>query len=162
MKYYLLAILFCGFLTSYSQNITDNAVGIRLGSNTGIGVELSYQKKISSENRAELDLALRSNFEAKEFKITGLYQWVWPLDQGFDWYTGFGGGLGNFNIDINPNDTNRTTNGTFVFISGDVGAQYNFDFPLQLSIDLRPQIGSNSYFQNNFSTDLAIGARFTF
>ncbi len=30
------------------------------------------------------------------FKLTGLYQWVFPLDGDFNWYVGAGGGIGSF------------------------------------------------------------------
>ena len=54
--------------------------------------------------------------------------------------------------------------GTFLFVAGDIGIEYNFDFPLQLSLDFRPEVyfGDDDYRENNFGPDLALGARFRF
>jgi hypothetical protein len=43
-------------------------------------------------------------------KLTGLYQWVWNIDGGFNWYAGVGGGVGSYSY-----DNNNTYNDTFVF-----------------------------------------------
>jgi len=36
------------------------------------------------------------------FKLSGVYQWVMPLDGDFNWYYGFGGGLGNVDLEPRP------------------------------------------------------------
>jgi hypothetical protein len=33
--------------------------------------------------------------------MTALYQWVWNIDGGFNWYAGVGGGVGNYSHDFN-------------------------------------------------------------
>jgi hypothetical protein len=33
-------------------------------------------------------------------KLAALYQWVWNIDGGFNWYAGVGGGLGSMVIKI--------------------------------------------------------------
>jgi len=88
-------------------------------------------------------------------KLNGLYQWVWPLEQGFNWYAGVGGGLGTYS-------NSNSGSGTFIFAAGDIGIEYNFDFPLQASLDLRPEIGGNGYFENSYGTDIALGIRYKF
>ena len=156
MKNLFVYLLF--LLGSYSlsaQEVSDHTIGLRLGSNRGLGTEISYQMKLSSENRAEFNLGWRSSNEVSAMKLNGLYQWVWPLDQGFNWYAGVGGGLGTYS-NIN------NSSGTFLFASGDIGIEYNFDFPLQASLDLRPEIGGNGYFENSFGTDIALGLRYKF
>jgi hypothetical protein len=30
-----------------------------------------------------------------------LYQWVWNIDGGFNWYAGVGGGVGNYSHNFN-------------------------------------------------------------
>ena len=156
MKNLFVCLLF--LLGSYSlsaQEVSDHTIGLRLGSNRGFGTEISYQMKLSSENRAEFNLGWRSSNEVSAMKLNGLYQWVWPLDQGFNWYAGVGGGLGTYS-NIN------SSSGMFLFASGDIGIEYNFDFPLQASLDLRPEIGGNGYFENSFGTDIALGIRYKF
>ena len=155
-KLLLFATILFGFIAN-AQNISVNALGLRLGSNNGFGSEISYQRKLSFKNRLELDLGWRSSHSINATKLTGLYQWVWDIDQEFNWYAGFGGGLGSWSTEDTANKS-----GTFLYAAGTIGIEYNFDFPLQLSLDLRPEIGGNGYYDDNFGTDLALGLRYKF
>jgi hypothetical protein len=154
---FVYSLFLLGLNSLSAQEISDHAIGLRLGSNRGFGSEISYQMKLNSENRAEFNLGWRSSNNLSAIKLNGLYQWVWPIEQGFNWYAGVGGGLGSFS----NNNTNGNS-GTFVFAAGDIGIEYNFDFPLQASLDLRPEIGGNGYFDNSFGTDIALGLRYKF
>lgn len=151
--------------SSQAQEISKNALGLRLGDNDGFGGEISYQRKLSSDNRLELDLGWRNrnnynnNGDVNALKLAGLYQWVWNIDQGFNWYAGVGGGLGSWNHDY-KNGTNDS--GTFAFAAGDIGIEYNFDIPLLISLDFRPEFGGNGYYNNNYGSDIALGVRFQF
>ena len=90
-----LAIL--GFATfSYAQNISPNAIGLRLGDSDGFGAEVSYQRALGDNNRLEADLGWRTGNNYDGFKLAGLYQWVWNIDGGFNWYAGVGGGCSPF------------------------------------------------------------------
>jgi hypothetical protein len=151
------SLLVLGIYSISAQDISDHTIGLRLGSNRGFGTEVSYQMKLNSENRAEFNLGWRTGNNVSAIKVNGLYQWIWPLEQGFNWYAGVGGGLGSFS----NNNTNGSS-GAFVFAAGDIGIEYNFDFPLQASLDLRPEIGGNGYFENSFGTDIALGIRYKF
>ncbi len=160
-KLFLLAIIVIGAgLTAQSQTISDHALGLRFGGGDGIGAEVSYQRALGSNNRLEADLGWRndSNFDA--FKLTGLYQWVWNIEGGFNWYVGAGGGIGSVSV----NDNSRFEDeGVFLFVAGDIGIEYNFDFPLLISLDFRPEIGFSDYeVLNNFSPDIALGLRYQF
>lgn len=150
----LFGFMFC----ANAQNISENALGLRLGSNDGFGSEISYQRKLSSNNRLELDLGWRNGNNVNATKLTGLYTWVWNIDHGFNWYAGFGGGLGSWNTDANG----YKDNGTFAYAAGDIGIEYNFDFPIQISLDLRPEIGGHGYYENNYGSDIALGIRYKF
>ena len=46
------------------------------------------------------------------------------------------------------------------FITGDVGIEYSFDFPLLLSVDVRPQINLGYHDDVNF--DVGLSARYQF
>jgi len=98
------AILFAGILASQAQDISKNAIGIRLGDGDGFGTEISYQRALGGNNRLEIDLGIESNNNYDGFKATGIYQWVWEIENGFQWYAGFGAGLGNssFNVSLRP------------------------------------------------------------
>lgn len=151
-------MLFGIALSSQAQDISKNAIGLRLGDNDGFGAEISYQRGLHANNRLELDLGWRNSNEVDAIKLAGLYQWVWNIDKGLNWYAGAGGGLGSWSYSIDD----QKDNGTFLFIAGDLGIEYNFDFPLQLSLDIRPEIylNSNDYRENNFGPDLALGVRY--
>lgn len=158
----LIAIAFLGFTTLITaQEIADNALGLRLGDSDGFGAEISYQRALGSNNRLELDLGIRSGNHYDGFKLAGIYQWVWNIDGGFNWYAGPGAGIASYSYDKNYYDNDSQT---FLFIGGDVGIEYNFDIPLMLSLDFRPEFGlGNSAFDNNdLDFDIALGIRYQF
>jgi len=152
-------ILLVGFLTAglfsvQAQEIADNAIGLRFSENSGIGAEFSYQRKLSGETRLEVDLGLRGNNGYSYFKGTGLYQWVNPLEGNFNWYLGAGGGLWYYNV------KNYDSSGAAIFAAGVVGIEYNFDFPLLVSLDFRPELGFGDY--DGFHADFGLSARYQF
>lgn len=165
-KTILVATMLFGLaFSSQAQNISKNAIGLRLGDNDGFGGEISYQRKLSGNNRLELDLGIRNNNhyynnQINALKLAALYQWVWNIEGGFNWYAGVGGGLGSWSYDNNSNNNK----GTFAFVAGDIGIEYDFDFPLQLSLDVRPELyfNSDAYRENNFGPDIALGIRYRF
>ncbi|MFL1012761.1 hypothetical protein [Flavisericum labens] len=159
-KLFLLSIAVFGFiLTSNAQEISENAIGLRLGDSDGFGAEISYQRALGANNRLELDLGLRSGNGYDGFKLAGLYQWVWLLDGNFNWYAGVGGGLGSYSFDNVPPGVDDSE--TFIFAAGDIGIEYNFDIPLQLSIDARPEFGFGNY-RDDLDFDIALGIRYQF
>lgn len=156
----LTSMLFVLAIGAQAQNFSKNAIGLRLGDNNGFGTEISYQARLSSTNRLELDLGWRSSDYEDNLKIAGIYQWVWNIDGGFNWYAGVGGGVGSWKYDNNG----LSDDGAFAFVAGDLGIEYDFDFPLQLSLDIRPELylNSASYVDDHFGPDLALGVRYTF
>ena len=158
-KVFLVAIALFGFtLTSNAQAIADNALGLRLGDSDGFGAEISYQRALADNNRLEFDLGWRDGNNYDGFKLAGLYQWVFPLDDMFNWYVGAGGGLGSFDVEI-PGVGNESE--TFFFAAGDIGIEYNFDIPLLISLDFRPEIGFGD-FNDDLDFDIALGIRYQF
>lgn len=156
-KLILLLAVFAGFTYGASaQEIADNAIGLRLGDSDGFGAEISYQRALGDNNRLEADLGWRSGNGFDGFKLTGLYQWVWQLDGNFNWYAGAGGGFGSYSFDNNDFDDE-----TFFFVAGDIGIEYNFDIPLLLSLDFRPELGFGD-FRDDLDFDIALGIRYQF
>lgn len=149
-----------------AQEISNHALGLRLGESDGFGAEISYQKSIGRYNRAEFNLGWRDSREFDAFKLSGVYQWMREISTDFNWYYGFGGGLGS--VDFEPTIRNsqpfQPDGGLFVFAAGNVGVEYNFDFPLLLSLDIRPEVGILGYsdFDNGFEFDVALGVRYQF
>ncbi len=150
--------------TQAQEGISKNAIGLRFGSNDGIGVEASYQRLLSDKNRLEIDLGWRSSNDYDAVKATGIYQWIWDIKGGFHWYAGAGAGLGSWSYDyyVGPN-YHYSNNDFFFFVAGQVGIEYNFKFPLQLFVDFRPEIYLiNNDYHDSFGPDFGTGARFKF
>src|SRR6187402_337406 len=134
-----------------TQRFSKNAIGLRLSDdgsfgNDGIWVEASYQRKVLTMNRIEVDLGIRNNdhyndgyyYDNGVVKLTGLFQWVWHIDRGLNWYAGVGAGFGSYR---NHARNNLPDNGGFGFVAGNIGIEYDFDFPLQVFTDFRPEVG---------------------
>jgi len=160
----IITVVFCFASVSMSaQNISENALGLRLGDSDGFGAEISYQKSIARYNRVEINLGWRDSRNYDAFKLAGVYQWIHALDGNFNWYYGVGGGIGS--VDFSPGfNTSGSEDGVFVFGAGNIGIEYNFDIPLLLSLDFRPEIGLVGYdgFSDNFDFDIALGIRYQF
>ncbi len=158
-----LAVLFL-FVSSVvsAQRISDNALGLRLGNSDGFGAEISYQRSLGRFHRLEVNLGWRDSRDFDAFKLGGLYHWVRKLDGNFNWYYGAGGGLGNVDFDNDRFDGDE--DGLFLFAAGNIGIEYNFDIPLLLSLDFRPEIGILGYggFDDNLDFDIALGIRYQF
>lgn len=147
MKKLVLAFgLFVGVFSTNAQDISDNAIGLRFGGGNGAGGEISYQKNLGNNNRLEIDLGLANEFA--NFKASGLYQWVWNVEEKFNWYAGAGGGI-------------VSANGTGIYAAGIVGIEYNFDAPILLSIDYRPEIGLAGGLEG-LNSDIALSVRYQF
>ena len=168
MKKVILSIfMLIGLTTSLQaqETVSKNAIGLRLGDNDGFGGEVSYQRKIFTNNRLEFDLGWRNSKNVDAIKLAGLYQWFWNLAKGFYWYVGVGGGLGTWRYDNNLNNNfNVTDSGAILFAAGDIGIEYNFNIPLQVALDFRPEVYFNSdvYRDNNFGPDVALSVRYKF
>lgn len=162
-KLFFFFLLFAGMISfAQAQRISPNALGLRLGDSDGFGAEISYQRLLGQNNRLEADLGWRDSNNWDAFKLTGLYQWVMPLDGNFNWYLGAGGGFGAYDYDDDfAFDNNYDDSGTFLFVAGDVGIEYNFDIPLLLSLDFRPELGFGD-FNDDLDFDIALGIRYQF
>ena len=151
MKKILFAfVLVMGSFMALNAQVDGKAIGIRFG----YGAEISYQHPLGNTNRLELDLGLTHYGAA----LNGIYQWVWDLSEladGFNWYAGVGAGLGMFDYgSINKNALS-------IGLLGQVGIEYNFNIPLQLSLDYRPGV----FVLNGFNTSLdgfCVSARYKF
>ncbi|HHU56817.1 MAG TPA: hypothetical protein GXZ39_00800 [Bacteroidales bacterium] len=135
----------------------SKAIGLRLGGGNLVGAEVSYQTPFGRD-RAELDLGWGGNSEWAYWSLTGLYQWVFPIESGFYWYVGVGPALGSTNYS-GPHTKN---DGLYLALALNAGAEYNFsEIPLQLAIDTRPELPvANTDINNWFGLALAVRYRF--
>ena len=157
---FIAGFLFASIASVQAQEISQHALGLRLGDSKGFGAEISYQLGLSGNNRLEFDLGWRDGRNGDAIKITGIYQWVFNIDGGFNWYVGPGGGLAI--VDYDDNDfPDADTSDTFLFVAGNIGLEYNFDIPLLLSIDFRPEIGFGNN-DDDLDFDIGLGIRYQF
>lgn len=145
------------------------AIGGRLGYN----VDVSYQHSLG-KNFVELDAGL-VGFGAG-FQLTGIYNFIivspnWTPKGEWNFYAGPGLGVG-YHV-YNLYNGLETHGAGLVGIAGQVGLEYTFAFPLQLSVDYRPLVGmafgknitydyKNSRFYSEGFFDLALSARYRF
>ncbi|PKV51189.1 putative outer membrane protein [Aquimarina sp. MAR_2010_214] len=163
MTKYILFIIPFLFLCTYniqSQEISEHTIGLRISEGDGFWAEASYQNALSSKTRMEIGLGVQGKRNYNAIKLTGTYQWVFNINEGLNWYVGpgIGGGLVDF-------DTNATRNDdltTFGFVTGDIGIEYNFDFPLVVSLDFRPEIYFDSYTNDDIIFNFGVSARYKF
>lgn len=140
------------------------AVGIRFGyAGLGLG-EISYEHYYSlfgnAEDFIEGELGLWGN---SGFKVSGLYNWtLWHpdwTDQGtWGLYAGPGAALGYTTY---HDDNDELKGSPFLGLVAQVGLEYNFWFPLQLSLDLRPTLGWAGRLDPNWFV-MALSARYAF
>lgn len=151
------------FSTQAQDTISKNAIGVRFGNHYGLEVEITYQKKISSKNRLEINGGWNSDNNTETFKLFGIYQWYWNLEKGLYWYAGGGGGFGTWNTDDNYTNEYANDNGIFIVATGDIGIEYHFKgVPIQLSLDGRPEYVFNNYEKNDFGFNAGLGVRYKF
>lgn len=167
MKKYLITgvLVLVASVSMNAQDISKNALGLRLGDSGGFGTEITYQRALGNSTRLELDLGWRNRkdfnnngYDDDAIKLAALYQWVMNIDGGFNWYVAVGGGLGSYGYDNNDGHYNDT----FAFAAGDIGIEYNFPIPLLISLDFRPEFGGNGYYKNNYGSDIALAVKFQF
>jgi hypothetical protein len=128
-----------------AQNGADKAIGLRFSGGDGLGADISYQNTLSGSNRLEINLGLRDEFSS--FKGTGLYQWVWNLEENFNWYAGFGAGF----------DSGHAA----LFGAGVIGIEYDFEAPILISLDYRPEVGITGNYEG-LGSNFALAVRYQF
>ena len=132
-KVFLSLLLVAGLATTASAQKVQKAFGVRLG----YGAELSYQHPFGGNNRLEIDGGLygfNNKYYTSAF-VSGIYQWVNPIQDGFNWYAGFGPQLGLYSY----KDGSKTD--FALALAGQLGVEYNFpSVPFQISLDWRPAV----------------------
>ncbi|MBO8453675.1 MAG: hypothetical protein IAC07_02990 [Bacteroidetes bacterium] len=125
-KILIIAALMLG--TAFAAAAQPRAIGGRLG----WGLEASYQHTVNGADFVEANLGL---FTFNHANATATYNFMiaqpgWTPRGEWGFYAGPGASVGvGFN------------GGASIAVAGQVGLEYTFWFPLQLSVDLRPQIG---------------------
>ena len=136
----VIAAVLCLSSAAFAQS---RALGVR----ATYGAELSYQHSIGS-NFVEADLGWFKN----GFYLTGVYDFVFASEGNFNFYAGPGAAVGFYN--------DSETSGINLGIAGQLGLEYNFNLPLQLSLDWRPVF---NFIHGGFGWEgIALGIRYRF
>jgi hypothetical protein len=151
-KFIVIVTLLLGI--GVAANAQPRALGVR----GGYGVELSYQHTLGA-HFLEADLGL---YTSNAINLGATYNFIlaqpnWTSKGEWGVYAGPGAVVG---LGFGANS------GVTVAAAGQVGLEYSFWFPLQLSIDIRPQLGvaahnqgANFYFGGFYPT---LGIRYRF
>lgn len=149
MKKSILVVAFVSlFVSATFSQVDGKALGLRFGGISFQDAEISYQHPLGNSNRLEFGLGTSD----WGLGLTGIYQWVWDLSalaDGFNWYAGAGGVVGIHSQKLG------------LGLAGQVGIEYNFNIPLQLSLDYRPNFFLFSNYKNPYD-GICLSVRYKF
>lgn len=141
-------------------NAQSRAIGARIGGN----VEFSYQHQLGG-NMLDCSAGLGFGYHHFGINATVMYDWVFPINSwnhsgAWNWYVGPGGGLGV----LIATQNNNLSIPVALNIGGQIGIEYQFEFPLNLSLDYRPMINVLGFGDSTWSNlyGIALGVRYRF
>ena len=157
MKRFLL-IAISASLIGVMAGAQPKAVGGRIGN---YGLDVSYENYAGDYDFLEFELGLDDVFSTSAFHFDGMYNFMiarpdWTAEGDWGFYAGPGASVAIW-------DKGEDRSIVYAGILGNVGLEYIFDFPLQLSVSLRPRVmfGDGKVRQDGLLT-LGIGARYVF
>ena len=155
-KVLLILVAVLGF--AFAASAQSNAIGVRLGGGQGYGAELSYQKVLGGPNRLEADLGYYGYYGYASYGLSAIYQFHKDIASvpNLGWYAGVGARL---------NASFYYGTSSAIGVLGQAGVDYNLqsliNFPLQVSLDIRPCF--YLYPATSFQWgDIALGIRYMF
>jgi hypothetical protein len=149
-----------GMLILSSIAIATNAQPRAIGGRLGGDIEFSYQHQLG-RNMIDATAGFWIGHNYMSIGAVAVYDWVfsiksWQQKGKWNWYVGPGAGLGfafGNKIDVPVN----------LAIGGQIGVEYQFWFPLNLSLDYRPMINISGF--QNIGVNpygFALGVRYSF
>ena len=139
-----------------------------IGGNIGYGFDVSYQHSLGEKNMIDMSLSL-PGFDG--IGVSATYDWINPFGTAipwnnkgeWNWSLGVGAGAGLYGFDAMAAGLCVW----YVGAVGHVGVSYDFWFPLQLSVDYRPNIGiafanKNVAFNDLGFYGITLGVRYLF
>ena len=153
-----LALVVCAFIYVDAQPRA-------IGANLGYGASFSYQHNLGEANFLDVNVDLPF-FAGIGATVT--YDWVdpfnapvpWQYKGSWNWYLGVGASGGMYGLFTKEGNA-------YVGVASHVGIAYDFWFPLQLSLDYRPNIGvqfngENLFNPNGLYSGISLGVRYRF
>ena len=151
MRTKILTVIFFAIVATGIVAAQPRSLGIRVGVG---GLEADYQHNFSRNQFLQGNLGLDFGYSANGvpgLKATAIYNFIWArpawTNKG-SWvmYAGPGATIGYANDEVHfkaadgVNVTHFLANGFVLGICAQVGLEYTFWFPLQISVDLRPSV----------------------
>lgn len=124
------AIFVAAVLSVFALSAQPRAIGARFG----WGAEVSYQHTVG-QNMVSAELSFPGFYGVG---VAATYDWINPFGATFPWEHK---GEWNWYMGVGAGASYWFTNYLNVGVAGRVGVEYDFWFPLQLSLDWRPVIG---------------------
>ena len=149
------------FASAIAVSAQPRAIGGRITN----GLDVSYQHGFGEKNMLQIDAGFHGGGHSTGIHAAGTYNWVFPISSwkhegSWNWYPGVGAGLGLGGF---------SNSYVFLGVAGMIGVEYNFKFPLQLSLDYRPIIGwqfgnNHSHFHGDgfWNSGFGLGVRYKF
>ena len=134
----LVAVFAIGASAMAQAGSEKYAIGARFGYRGGLDAEVSFMLGVGPNlNRIEMDLGWNywdyNGYHHSGFQFTAAYQWRWNIVKGLHWYVGPGANLAVWFGDYIDHPFS-------IGVGGQIGIEYDFDAPIQLSLDYRPMI----------------------
>ena len=147
------------------------AIGLRSGL---LNYEVSYAHYLDNPHFFEFDLGMSYSTSSGKilgagFDLTATYNWVfaqpdWTPQGTWAFYAGPGVALGSYYYTKRNDDGSSVDKSSmYLGVVGQVGLEYTFWFPLQLSVDIRPSLHFGANGANlNFPYIPCFSARYHF
>ncbi|MBR4167243.1 MAG: hypothetical protein IKR44_05415 [Bacteroidales bacterium] len=155
----ILAAVFAFVAVASAQ---PKALGGRIGN---YGLDISYENFVGSgSDFLEFELGLDEVFSTNSFHFDGIYNIMiahpdWSASGQWGFYAGPGASVAVWGRRTEVLDDNIVYAG----ILGNVGIEYIFDFPLQLSMSLRPRLMfGDGKVRDSGLLSLGLGVRYVF
>lgn len=158
-----LLVLFAAIAFAAVAAAQPKAIGGKLGSQ---GVQASYEHYLGGPNFIEANLGIDIEHDLG-FNVSGIYNFVfaqpnWTPRGDWAWYAGPGVTFGTMYYNgkyIKQKDK------AFFGLVGQIGCEYQFWFPLQVSADFRPTVAfcdGSAFFRTLYALCPTISVRYTF
>ncbi len=158
MKKKLFLVLAVAALTVVAANAQPRAVG----GNIGYGISASYQHNLGEANMIDLAVELPAFYG---IGATCTYDWINPFGTQIPWNNK---GSWNWSLGVGAGAGFLFNSTGYAGVVGHCGVAYDFWFPLELSVDYRPNVGAwfgdggAGFYGQGLYAGVTIGVRYLF
>lgn len=142
--------------------VAANAQPRAIGGNIGWGVSASYQHNLGEANMIDLAVEVPAFYG---IGATCTYDWINPFGTQIPWNNK---GSWNWSLGVGAGAGFLFSSAGYAGVVGHCGVAYDFWFPLELSVDYRPNIGAYfgggeaGFYSAGLYAGIQIGVRYLF